>query len=117
MPLYEYACSACHHHFEVRQRVTEPPETVCPSCGGAVKRVIHPVGIIFKGSGFYVTDNRKSSTGESSTAEKSSAEKAPASTSAETKSSAEKASTGSTTPAASGSSSNAGSKPTASPST
>jgi len=59
MPLYEYECSACRNHFEVRQRIADEPISVCPSCGGAVRRVIHAVGIIFKGSGFYVTDNRK----------------------------------------------------------
>jgi putative FmdB family regulatory protein len=60
MPLYEYECASCRKRFELRQKVTEDALSVCPSCGGVVRRVIHPVGIIFKGSGFYVTDNRKS---------------------------------------------------------
>ena len=63
MPLYEYQCEDCGVRFERRQRMTEEPVKVCPDCGGDVHRLIHPVGIIFKGSGFYVTDNRaKSST-------------------------------------------------------
>ncbi len=66
MPLYEYECNVCRERFERRQKVTDEPVSVCPSCGGAVRRVIHPVGIIFKGSGFYVTDNRKGNTVSSS---------------------------------------------------
>lgn len=63
MPLYEYQCQSCGVRFERRQHITDEPVKVCPECGGEVHRLIHPVGIIFKGSGFYVTDNRaKSST-------------------------------------------------------
>ena len=63
MPLYEYQCEDCGVRFERRQHITDAPLTVCPECGGRVHRLIQPVGIIFKGSGFYVTDNRaKSST-------------------------------------------------------
>ena len=63
MPLYEYQCQACGVRFERRQHISDEPVKVCPECGGEVHRLIQPVGIIFKGSGFYVTDNRaKSST-------------------------------------------------------
>ncbi len=63
MPLYEYKCRECGLRFERRQRFSEDPVSTCPECKGAVKRLIQPIGIIFKGSGFYVTDNRaKSST-------------------------------------------------------
>ena len=63
MPLYEYLCQNCGVRFERQQRMTEEPVKICPECGGEVHRLIHPVGVIFKGSGFYVTDNRsKSST-------------------------------------------------------
>ena len=58
MPLYEYQCKACGIRFERRQHITDDPIEVCPECGGEVYRLIHPVGIIFKGKGFYVTDNR-----------------------------------------------------------
>jgi putative FmdB family regulatory protein len=63
MPLYEYQCEDCGVRFERLQRMSDEPVQVCPECGGEVHRLIQPVGIIFKGSGFYVTDNRaKSST-------------------------------------------------------
>ena len=64
MPVYEYQCEACSNRFEKRQRFSDEPLTECPVCGGPVHKVIQPVGVIFKGSGFYVTDNR----GKSSTA-------------------------------------------------
>jgi putative FmdB family regulatory protein len=60
MPVYGYRCSR-GHHFEVQQRITEPPLTQCPECGAPVTRVFYPVGIIFKGGGFYKTDSRGSS--------------------------------------------------------
>jgi len=64
MPLYEYQCQECGLRFERRQHFSDEPIKTCPDCGGPVVRLIHPAGIIFKGSGFYVTDNRsKSSTG------------------------------------------------------
>jgi len=69
MPTYEYACTACGTHVDVVQRISEEPLTKCGACGGPLRRVFHPVGILFKGSGFYSTDNRsrsKSSTSESS---------------------------------------------------
>ena len=63
MPVYEYQCDDCTLRFEKMQRFSEDPIRTCPNCGGSVHRVIQPVGVIFKGSGFYVTDNRgKSST-------------------------------------------------------
>ena len=58
MPTYEYRCSSCGRTFEVVQSFTDAPLTVCDVCGGEVKRVFHPVGIVLKGSGFYSTDNR-----------------------------------------------------------
>ncbi len=61
MPTYEYACEKCGH-FEVFQKITAEPFGKCPTCGGPVHRLISKNGnIIFKGSGFYVTDNRSSS--------------------------------------------------------
>lgn len=61
MPVYEYKCVSCERHFEKFQSVTEEPASQCVYCSGPVKRVIHPVGVIFKGSGFYVTDSRSGS--------------------------------------------------------
>ena len=64
MPLYEYECKQCGVRFERLQKMADAPLTDCPECGGSVYRVIQPVGVIFKGSGFYVTDNKgRSSTG------------------------------------------------------
>lgn len=61
VPLYEYQCFPERHVFEVRQGINDEPVSVCEVCGGPVRRVIQPVGIVFKGSGFYVNDSRKSS--------------------------------------------------------
>ena len=73
MPLYEYRCEDCGVRFERRQHINDDPVEVCPECGGKVHRLIHPVGIIFKGSGFYVTDNRaRSSTATPGEAKKKS---------------------------------------------
>jgi putative FmdB family regulatory protein len=57
MPVYGYRCSR-GHHFEVQQRITDAPLNQCPECGAPVTRVFYPVGIVFKGSGFYKTDSR-----------------------------------------------------------
>jgi putative FmdB family regulatory protein len=62
MPTYEYACKDCGQHLEVVQAFTDDALTVCPHCGGALKKVFGSVGIVFKGSGFYKTDSRGSST-------------------------------------------------------
>jgi len=59
MPLYEYQCLPNKHRFELRHGMTETPVLTCPQCGADVRRVIQPVGILFKGSGFYATDSRK----------------------------------------------------------
>ena len=59
MPTYEYQCRTCGHHFERVQRFSDAPLTECPQCSGEVRRVIHPAGIVFKGSGWYITDSRK----------------------------------------------------------
>lgn len=58
MPTYEYACTSCGLRFDVVQSFSEAPLETCEVCGGRLKRVFHPVGILLKGSGFYSTDNR-----------------------------------------------------------
>ena len=60
MPTYEYACTGCGERLEVVQRFSDDPLTVCPACAGALRKVFSPVGVVFKGSGFYKTDSRKS---------------------------------------------------------
>lgn len=67
MPNYDYECKTCGYNFEVFQNMTDPPITTCPECGKEVRRLIGGgLGIIFKGSGFYVTDNKKAAAKETS---------------------------------------------------
>lgn len=65
MPTYVYACDSCGKQFEQFQSFKDDPLTVCPSCQqeGKVRRVIQPAGVVFKGSGWYITDSRGSSSG------------------------------------------------------
>ena len=68
MPTYGYRCGNCGHQFEIVQRISEEPLTTCPKCQGKLSKVLYPVGISFKGSGFYTTDYKgaeKSSAGSS----------------------------------------------------
>jgi putative FmdB family regulatory protein len=76
MPLYDYACDTCGYRFEARQSFADEPLTVCPECTGHVRRVIHPSGIIFKGSGWYITDSRKPESSDSSGSTSSSSDSA-----------------------------------------
>jgi len=59
VPIYEYECGFCQFRFDRKQRFDEEPVAMCPECQGKARRVLHSVPIIFKGSGFYTTDNRK----------------------------------------------------------
>lgn len=61
MPTYEYVCSSCGNRLEVVQRFTDAPLSQCGICGGPLRKVFHPAGIVFKGSGFYSTDSRSGS--------------------------------------------------------
>ena len=63
MPMYEYECMICGMRFERRQHFSDPPLQQCPECRGKVRRVFSPPAIVFKGSGFYVTDNRSGGNG------------------------------------------------------
>ena len=71
MPLYEYQCSACKERMEILQRISDPPYTHCPKCGGEMKKLISSPAIQFKGSGFYKTDYASTSTAKSTTSESS----------------------------------------------
>ena len=87
MPTYVYACQVCRQVIERRQSFQDDPLTVCEQCGGELRKVIQPVGIIFKGSGAYSTDDKAGSAsgvpenggGESSSSESSSSESSPGS--------------------------------------
>ncbi len=60
MPTYQYKCRECDHRFDVSQRITADPLKECPECDGEIRRVLFPTGVVFKGSGWYVTDYRDS---------------------------------------------------------
>ena len=72
MPTYQYTCTECGEPLETVQKFSDEPLTVCPACGGRLRKVFSPVGIVFKGSGFYRTDSRKSATAAASAASSSS---------------------------------------------
>jgi len=61
VPTYQYACTDCGDRSEVVQRFTDDSLTLCTACGGKLRKVFSPVGIVFKGSGFYRTDSRNGS--------------------------------------------------------
>ena len=61
MPTYQYTCTECGDRVEVVQKFTDDPLTVCEACGGKLRKVFFPAGIVFKGSGFYRTDSRNGS--------------------------------------------------------
>ncbi|MGP3916761.1 FmdB family zinc ribbon protein [Nonomuraea sp. 10N515B] len=96
MPTYQYACNDCGEPLEVVQKFSDDALTVCPACQGNLRKVFSAVGIVFKGSGFYRTDNRTSS--PSSTASSNGSSSNGSSKSSESKSSSDSSSS-STTPA------------------
>jgi putative FmdB family regulatory protein len=71
LPTYEYACTACGHRLDAVQSFTDDPLSICPECDGALRKVYGAVGIAFKGSGFYKTDSRVSSSASNGEAKKS----------------------------------------------
>ncbi|MHB1293664.1 MAG: FmdB family zinc ribbon protein [Anaerolineae bacterium] len=89
MPTYEYKCEECGIVFERFQHFSEEPLRVCPECNGAVHRLLHPVGIIFKGKGFYVTDHKSNTSSLMPKSEKSTESAADKSNASESKSSTE----------------------------
>ena len=107
MPTYEYACVECGQHIEVVQSMSDPPLAVCAACGGRLRKVFSPIGIVFKGSGFYRTDSR----GKSSTSAKDGAATKETTSTKNESSSSSSESSGSTTKSDSSSSSKPASKP------
>jgi putative FmdB family regulatory protein len=57
MPTYQYVCKSCDHNFEISQSFTEDALTICPACGGELRKQFGNLGVSFKGSGFYRTDS------------------------------------------------------------
>jgi putative FmdB family regulatory protein len=78
MPIYEYECGSCRHRFEKRQGFDDEPKAVCPRCEGKARRVFHAAPVIFKGSGFYITDHRKKTGSEGESVKKESKAETPA---------------------------------------
>ena len=78
MPLYDYQCSNCKEITEIRHGFDDTHSDPCPKCGGPLARLFNPAGIVFKGSGFYVTDSRKSES-KSETKSETKSESKPAS--------------------------------------
>lgn len=73
MPTYAYGCDTCGHRFDQFQRFSEDPLRECPACAAPIRRLIQPVGIVFKGSGWYINDSRPSSKEEGAPAAKAEA--------------------------------------------
>ena len=78
MPTYEYECHECHQRIEAVQKFSDAPLSVCPHCGGELRKVFSGVGIVFKGSGFYKTDSRGSASASTPPASSAAAATAPA---------------------------------------
>lgn len=72
MPTYEYQCKDCGERLEVFQKFSDKPLSVHPECGGKLQKVFHASGIVFKGSGYYVTDSRSGGRKSDSSSDKSS---------------------------------------------
>lgn len=85
MPTYVYKCDSCGTQFEQFQSFKDEPLRICPSCAGAVRRVFQPVGIVFKGGGWYITDSRKSSSATMKSADGETAPSGDAAKSSDTK--------------------------------
>jgi putative FmdB family regulatory protein len=104
VPIYEYQCDDCGHSFEVMQKMSDEPLTECEKCGGPLHKVLHPVAIHFKGSGFYTTDYGKGSGRRAGSRDAGSGESESSSSSSSESSSSESSS-------GDGSSAGSGSKP------
>ncbi len=63
MPTYSYQCKECGEAFDAQQSFSDDPLTVCPNCGGPLRKLFNSVGVVFKGSGFYITDYGKDGKG------------------------------------------------------
>ncbi|MBM9460864.1 FmdB family transcriptional regulator [Nocardioides sp. zg-536] len=112
MPTYQYLCTACGHAFEQVQSFSDDALTVCPECDGRLRKVFNSVGVVFKGSGFYKTDSRSSS---SATTPAASATSSDSGSSSSSDSASSASSAGSSSAGSSSSSSSTGSSSAATP--
>jgi len=96
MPTYEYACKDCGQHIEVVQSMSDGPLTRCGACGGRLRKVFSPIGIVFKGSGFYRTDSRAASSSNGTSKPAASADSSNSSSSSSSSSSEKTSSSGDT---------------------
>jgi putative FmdB family regulatory protein len=103
VPTYSYACTACEHHFDTVQKFTDPSLTDCPECSGRLRKLFSSVGIVFKGSGFYRTDSRASSSAHSGSEQSSSNGKSESGSNGKSESGSNGKSSSESTPSTSGS--------------
>ncbi len=98
MPTYSYRCTVCENAFDIQQSFSDASLTVCPACGGGLRKIFSAVGVTFNGSGFYRTDSRSSSgsssSGSSSSGSSSSGSSSSGSSSSGAKPAAAKSSSG-----------------------
>jgi putative FmdB family regulatory protein len=85
MPTYSYRCTECGEAFDIQQAFTDDALTVCPNCGGKLRKLFNTVGVTFNGSGFYRTDSRPAESSSGSSGSSSESSSAPAPSSAPTK--------------------------------
>lgn len=110
MPIYGYRCEQCGHELEAFQNMSDAPLRTCPECMGPLRKMLYPVGVVFKGSGFYSTDYNKGGARASSNGASESKSESPSESRSESKSES-KPDSGSASKSDSGSGSNAGSGP------
>jgi putative FmdB family regulatory protein len=87
VPTYQYTCTECGEPVEAVQKFTDAPLTLCAACGGRLRKVFSPVGIVFKGSGFYRTDSRNGSSSAATAVKDKPASESSATTSSDSSSS------------------------------
>jgi putative FmdB family regulatory protein len=115
VPVYEYACTECGERLEARQSFTDEPLTECPACSGRLRKVLSPVGVVFKGSGFYRNDSRKASDESSDKKDKKDAKQSDGASTKDASSSGSSGDSGSTVSDSGSTSSGSDTKSSASP--
>ncbi|QRY51492.1 FmdB family zinc ribbon protein [Mycolicibacterium septicum] len=103
MPTYSYACTECGNRFDAVQAFSDDALTTCPKCSGKLRKLFGSVGVVFKGSGFYRTDNRESGKSSSNGSSGKSSESSSSSTSSDSSSSASSSSASSSSSSSSSS--------------